>query len=144
MGRAIVREPVAFLMDEPLSNLDAKLRVGMRAELARLHERFGRTTVYADSALPAIEVQVEVLEELGSDAHVNFRVDAPRVETEEVRAVSEEEDEALLADERTSLFNARVNPATTARVGERLALTVDTRTLHFFDPGTGESLSRAA
>src|ERR687887_425360 len=46
MGRAIVREPVAFLMDEPLSNLDAKLRVGMRAELARLHERLGRTTVY--------------------------------------------------------------------------------------------------
>jgi ABC-type sugar transport system ATPase subunit len=37
MGRAIVREPAAFLMDEPLSNLDAKLRVGMRAELARLH-----------------------------------------------------------------------------------------------------------
>ena len=46
MGRAIVREPAAFLMDEPLSNLDAKLRVGMRAELARLHERLGVTTVY--------------------------------------------------------------------------------------------------
>jgi multiple sugar transport system ATP-binding protein len=46
MGRAIVREPKAFLMDEPLSNLDAKLRVSMRAELARLHERLGRTTVY--------------------------------------------------------------------------------------------------
>jgi multiple sugar transport system ATP-binding protein len=46
MGRAIVREPKAFLMDEPLSNLDAKLRVTMRAELARLHERLGVTTVY--------------------------------------------------------------------------------------------------
>jgi multiple sugar transport system ATP-binding protein len=46
MGRAIVREPAAFLMDEPLSNLDAKLRVGMRAELSRLHERLGVTTVY--------------------------------------------------------------------------------------------------
>jgi multiple sugar transport system ATP-binding protein len=46
MGRAIVREPKAFLMDEPLSNLDAKLRVSMRAELARLHERLGVTTVY--------------------------------------------------------------------------------------------------
>jgi multiple sugar transport system ATP-binding protein len=238
MGRAIVREPVAFLMDEPLSNLDAKLRVGMRAELARLHERLGRTTVYVthdqieamtlgqrvavmrdgrvqqvdvpqvlyaeprnlfvaafigspsmnlvhatlegdtvefagyrlqlarrapargpvilgirpeafeDAAFgdsgPTIEVQVEVLEELGSDAHVIFRVDAPRVETEEVRAVSEEEHEALLADERTSLFNARVNPATKARVGDRLALTVDTRTFNFFDPETGESLSGAA
>jgi multiple sugar transport system ATP-binding protein len=46
MGRAIVREPQAYLMDEPLSNLDAKLRVGMRGELARLHERLGVTTVY--------------------------------------------------------------------------------------------------
>jgi multiple sugar transport system ATP-binding protein len=46
MGRAIVREPQAFLMDEPLSNLDAKLRVGMRASLAQLHERLHVTTVY--------------------------------------------------------------------------------------------------
>ena len=46
MGRAIVREPAAFLMDEPLSNLDAKLRVQMRAELERLHNRLGTTTVY--------------------------------------------------------------------------------------------------
>ena len=42
----MVREPQAYLMDEPLSNLDAKLRVGMRAELARLHDRLGVTTVY--------------------------------------------------------------------------------------------------
>jgi multiple sugar transport system ATP-binding protein len=46
MGRAIVREPQAFLMDEPLSNLDAKLRVSMRAALNQLHERLGITTVY--------------------------------------------------------------------------------------------------
>jgi multiple sugar transport system ATP-binding protein len=46
MGRAIVREPSAFLMDEPLSNLDAKLRVQMRTELGRLHLRLGTTTVY--------------------------------------------------------------------------------------------------
>ena len=46
MGRAIVREPQAFLMDEPLSNLDAKLRVGMRTSLAELHERLHVTTVY--------------------------------------------------------------------------------------------------
>jgi multiple sugar transport system ATP-binding protein len=46
MGRAIVREPKAFLMDEPLSNLDAKLRVSMRAELRALHERLGTTTLY--------------------------------------------------------------------------------------------------
>src|SRR5579862_943576 len=46
MGRAIVREPSAFLMDEPLSNLDAKLRVQMRAELARLQSDLGVTTIY--------------------------------------------------------------------------------------------------
>ena len=46
MGRAMVREPVAFLMDEPLSNLDAKLRVQMRGQFAKLHERLRTTTVY--------------------------------------------------------------------------------------------------
>jgi len=46
MGRAIVRSPKAFLMDEPLSNLDAKLRVQMRAEIARLQSRLGTTTIY--------------------------------------------------------------------------------------------------
>jgi multiple sugar transport system ATP-binding protein len=46
MGRAIVRDPKAFLMDEPLSNLDAKLRVQMRSEIARLQNRLGTTTVY--------------------------------------------------------------------------------------------------
>jgi multiple sugar transport system ATP-binding protein len=46
MGRAIVREPKAFLMDEPLSNLDAKLRVQMRAEVARIQRRLGVATIY--------------------------------------------------------------------------------------------------
>jgi multiple sugar transport system ATP-binding protein len=46
MGRAIVRRPIVFLMDEPLSNLDAKLRVRVRADLARLHGQLGVTTVY--------------------------------------------------------------------------------------------------
>ncbi|MGH9032188.1 MAG: ABC transporter ATP-binding protein [Acidimicrobiia bacterium] len=46
MGRAIVREPEAFLMDEPLSNLDAKLRVQMRAEIARIQRDLGTTTIY--------------------------------------------------------------------------------------------------
>ena len=46
LGRAIVREPAVFLMDEPLSNLDAKLRVQTRAEIARLHQRLGTTIVY--------------------------------------------------------------------------------------------------
>ena len=46
LGRAIVRHPQVFLFDEPLSNLDAKLRVQMRAELKRLHERLETTTIY--------------------------------------------------------------------------------------------------
>ena len=46
IGRCIVREPAVFLFDEPLSNLDAKLRGHMRTELAMLHERLGKTTIY--------------------------------------------------------------------------------------------------
>ncbi|MCK4862230.1 MAG: sn-glycerol-3-phosphate ABC transporter ATP-binding protein UgpC [Rhodobacteraceae bacterium] len=46
MGRAIVRDPIAFLFDEPLSNLDAKLRVKMRSEIKKLHKRLGKTMVY--------------------------------------------------------------------------------------------------
>jgi multiple sugar transport system ATP-binding protein len=46
LGRAIVRDPVVFLFDEPLSNLDAKLRIQMRTELNKLHERVGKTSVY--------------------------------------------------------------------------------------------------
>ena len=46
LGRAIVREPKVFLMDEPLSNLDAKLRVQMRAEIGKLHKRLGTTVIY--------------------------------------------------------------------------------------------------
>jgi multiple sugar transport system ATP-binding protein len=241
MGRAMVREPAAYLMDEPLSNLDAKLRVGMRAELARLHERLGTTTVYvthdqveamtlgqrvavmrdgqieqvdepqalyrsptnlyvaafigspsmnlveavvsdgsvqfggheirlpsgrrppvadgekvvvgirpesledeayADRGLPRIEVTVAVLEEIGSDAHVIFEVDAPRVDTEQLGVV--EDHERLVTGTETSLFNARVDPRTAARVGERLRLAVNPESLYFFDRASGENLLAAA
>ena len=46
LGRALVREPVAFLLDEPLSNLDAKLRASMRTELIKLHRQLGRTMIH--------------------------------------------------------------------------------------------------
>ena len=212
MGRAIVREPQSFLMDEPLSNLDAKLRVGMRASLAQLHAKLGITTVYvthdqteamtlgtrvavmrdgkivqvaepqvlytspvdlfvaafigspamnlveasiegdevalrrargrarrrpppggrrrrtvvgvrpeafedaqfAAPELPRLDVEVEVVEELGADTHVFFRVDAPRVTAESGR--EEDDDATLLAEERT-LFTARVDPRTRIRAG---------------------------
>jgi multiple sugar transport system ATP-binding protein len=232
MGRAIVREPRAFLMDEPLSNLDAKLRVGMRAQLAALHGRLATTTIYvthdqieamtlgqrvavmrdgriqqvdtpqalyarpanlfvaafigspamnlveaeisgaqlrfggytiplagaggpsggrviaglrpevfedgafADASLPRIDVDVEVVEELGADTHVLFSVAAPRVEGSDVRAAAGEDDAAVTAVEG-SLFTARVDPGTAARPGAPLRLAVDPRRFHYFDPKTG-------
>jgi multiple sugar transport system ATP-binding protein len=239
MGRAIVRQPEAFLMDEPLSNLDAKLRVAMRASLAQLHQQLGVTTVYvthdqveamtlgqrvavmregrilqvdtpqtlyeqpldlfvagfigspamnlveatvADSEvafgqlrlpldpsrrpasfdsgrvilgirpetfedatfaaaeLPTIDVEVVVLEELGSDAHVFFRVDATRIAAE---TMGEDDDTTVdLVTDRGSLLNARVDPRTPARVGGTLRLAVDPSRFHFFDPDTGSSLLR--
>jgi multiple sugar transport system ATP-binding protein len=240
MGRAIVREPAAFLMDEPLSNLDAKLRVDMRASLARLHERLRVTTVYvthdqveamtlgqrvavmrdgriqqvdtpqqlylhptnlfvaafigspsmnlveatiagdavefggfslplhagrrprngaervilgirpesfedvafADASLPQVEVGVTVLEELGSDAHVIFTLDAPPVEAEELRAAQDDEEVGLIAEDR-AVWNARVDSKTAARTGGTIRLAVDTSQLYFFDAGTGESLTGA-
>jgi multiple sugar transport system ATP-binding protein len=230
MGRAIVRQPQAFLLDEPLSNLDAKLRVGMRASLAQLHQRLGVTTVYVthdqteamtlgqrvavmrdgrilqcdrpqqlyakpnnlfiaafigspamnlveatyeDGAvrfgqhrvplaaapatgrfvlgirpesfedatfapgLPTIEVDVAVVEELGSDAHVFFQVDAPPITAEVLESAS---DGALLPSNQ-ALFTARVDARTAARVGERLRLAVDPARFHFFDPATGERVT---
>jgi multiple sugar transport system ATP-binding protein len=234
MGRAIVREPKAFLMDEPLSNLDAKLRVSMRAQLASLHARLGTTTIYvthdqveamtlgqrvavmrdgrilqvdtpqalygrpanlyvaafigspamnlveaeladgtvelagfrfpvsqpgsgrvvvgirpeafedaafADPLLPRIEVAVEVVEDLGPDTHVIFPVDAPPVDTTEVREAAGDAD-ALLPDGR-SLFTARVSPETSARVGTTMRLAVDPSKFHFFDRETGVRLEHA-
>jgi multiple sugar transport system ATP-binding protein len=239
MGRAIVREPAAFLMDEPLSNLDAKLRVGMRTSLQQLHGRLGTTTVYvthdqveamtlgqrvavmrdgrvqqvdipqrlyeepsnlfvaafigspamnlvratledesvvagslripldrsrrpqsgerdvvvgirpeafedaafAGGSLPTLDVRVEVLEELGADAYVFFEIDATPVLVEDAASIDEDDDSAtLLAASGRSLFAARVDPRTAARVGSQLQLAVDPGRLYFFSPESGESL----
>jgi multiple sugar transport system ATP-binding protein len=241
MGRAIAREPQAFLMDEPLSNLDAKLRVGMRASLAQLHARLGTTTVYvthdqveamtlgqrvavmrngrmlqvdrpqrlyeqprdlfvaafigspamnlveatldgdgvsfgqfavpldprcrpaapagsrvvlgirpecfedaelALAGLPTIEAHVEVAEELGSDAHLLFPVDAPPM-TAEVLEAAESDQTGLLAT-TTALFTARVDARTSARPGAAVRLAVDPARFHFFDPESGASLPAQA
>ncbi len=228
MGRAIVRQPQAFLLDEPLSNLDAKLRVGMRASLAQLHQRLGVTTVYVthdqteamtlgqrvavmrdgrilqcdspqelyarpsdlfiaafigspamnlveafpgrdtlrfgqftlpvsrlplhervvlgirpevfrvgDGALPTIEVRVEVVEDLGSETHLFFHVDAPPITAEVLESAS---DEGFLNADR-SLFTARVDAGTPIRVGETVTLGVDVERFHYFDAGTGARLA---
>jgi multiple sugar transport system ATP-binding protein len=240
MGRAIVREPKAFLMDEPLSNLDAKLRVSMRAQLSALHRRLGTTTIYvthdqveamtlgqrvavmregnilqvdtpqvlynrpaglyvaafigspamnlveadladdavafggfripvpggampagapsrlivgirpeafedaafADPSLPQLDVVIDVVEDLGSDTHVIFSVDAPKVDVSEVREAAGDDDALLPADRET--FTARVDPQTSARPGKPLRLAVDPARFHFFDPATGARLEHAA
>jgi multiple sugar transport system ATP-binding protein len=232
MGRAIVREPKAFLMDEPLSNLDAKLRVGMRASLAQLHARLGVTTVYVTHdqteamtlgqrvavinegkvlqcdtpqrlydrpanvfvaafigtppmnlveasiegdqiafgdfrlplhptrrpkgapakvilgirpeafeeafapELPTLTVIPSVVEELGSEAHVFFPVEAEPVISE----VLEKDEETTLLPESKALFAARIDPGTPAVVGRPLELAVNPARLHFFDAETGLSL----
>jgi multiple sugar transport system ATP-binding protein len=239
MGRAIVREPAAFLMDEPLSNLDAKLRVGMRAELARLHERLGVTTVYvthdqveamtlgqrvavmrngqlqqvdtpqglyhdpanlfvaafmgspsmnlvdaevvdgqlqfaglrvplggrrvprpgpiilgirpqefedaavADPTLPTIEVEPILVEDLGSELHVIFPVDAPPVDTDAVRDTVDDEDAeaVLIADERRARFTAVLGNTSRVRAGTTIRLAVDTDRFRYFDPKTGEAVT---
>jgi multiple sugar transport system ATP-binding protein len=242
MGRAIIREPAAFLMDEPLSNLDAKLRVGMRTSLQRMHARLRTTTVFvthdqveamtlgdrvavmsdghilqldvpqrlyespanlfvaafigsppmnlveaslggdgvslagytipldrdrqpraasagravlgirpeafedaefARPGLPQIEVRVDVVEELGSDAYVFFDLDAPRVTVDEAAEV-EDDETTLIADNR-SLYSARVDPRSKAAPGQTIRLAVDPSRLYFFSPETGASLlDRAA
>jgi len=245
IGRAMVREPKAFLMDEPLSNLDAKLRVHMRAELQRLHERLGTTTVYVthdqveamtlgnrvavmrdgilqqvdtpqnlyrhpanlfvaafigsppmnlveaqvrgdlvafagfeiplqpgaladhdgrtvilgirpsdiedhdlrrEDDLPTIEVEVNVTEELGSEVNVIFRIDAPPVATEELRAASDEQGEEILliAEEHPKcVFCARVDARTTCTPGATVRLTLDPARFHYFDPDTGLAIEPA-
>jgi multiple sugar transport system ATP-binding protein len=92
--------------------------------------------VFAAKHLPRIEVTIDVLEELGSDSHVFFRVAAPRVTIE---SRNSSDDETILA-ESESRFTARVNPATKGSVGGALELVVDPAGFHFFDVETGESL----
>ena len=82
MGRAIVREPAAFLFDEPLSNLDAKLRVQMRSELGELHTRLQTTTLYVThDQVEAMTMgdRVAVLKAIsGKEIPNSAQVDTPR------------------------------------------------------------------
>jgi multiple sugar transport system ATP-binding protein len=93
---------------------------------------------FAPPDLPTIDVTVVVLEELGSDAHVFFRVEATRVAVETLDG--EEDDGVDLVTDHGSLLNARVDPRTTARLGSSMRLTVDPARFHFFDPESGASL----
>ena len=93
---------------------------------------------FASSALPTFDAEVVVLEELGSDAHVFFRVEATRVAVETLDGGDDEG--ADLVVERGSLLNARLDPRTSARVGSSVQLAVDPARFHFFDPESGATL----
>jgi multiple sugar transport system ATP-binding protein len=99
---------------------------------------------FAERSLPRLDAQVSVLEELGSDAHVIFPVDAPRVSAEDLDAAADEPMEGLMADDLRSLFNARVDTRTSATTGRPLTLAVDPAQFHFFDPETGTTLRAEA
>jgi multiple sugar transport system ATP-binding protein len=116
LGRAIVREPKAFLMDEPLSNLDAKLRVQMRAEIAKLHQRIGTTTIYVthdqveamtmgsriailrDGVLQQIDTPRRIYDH-PANAFVAGFIGSPPMNLTLVRAVQEGESMVLVRDD---------------------------------------------
>jgi multiple sugar transport system ATP-binding protein len=124
----------------PLHPLRRPARPHSRVVLGIRPEAFGNAALARSDAFPKLDVSVEVVEELGSDSHVFFQVDAPPITSETLEAT---DDRATLLAEETALFNARVPPGTPARVGEALSLTVDPGRFHFFDPSTGESLLAA-
>jgi multiple sugar transport system ATP-binding protein len=107
---------------------------------------FEDATLGRDPQLPTIDVDVDVVEELGTEVHLIFGVAAPPLQSEHVTAALDEVDEdaqLLVHDDpgQRSSFTARVDPSTKARPGEQIRLTVDNRAFHFFDADTGEALA---
>ena len=247
MGRAIVRSPQAFLMDEPLSNLDAKLRVQMRAELGELHSQLETTTLYVthdqveamtmgdrvavirkgvlqqidtpreiylypknifvagfigspamnfvyatidasgkktkltfgDSNIVSsnapkslsdfngkeivlgirpeafedsvyandkefteqININVSLLEQLGSDTYIHFYKDIPPVQTKAIEEILADEGEDISALGTETKFIARINPNATIEEGQNINLSIDPSKLHYFDPETGLAIT---
>jgi multiple sugar transport system ATP-binding protein len=113
---------------------DGRYVIGLRPEAFE-------DAAFADSALPRIDVRVQVVEDLGADAHVIFPVDESPVDVSEVREAAGD-DVLLPAD--GALFTARVDAQTSARVGQQLSLAVDATRIHFFDPASGLRLDGAA
>ena len=246
MGRAIVRDPKAFLMDEPLSNLDAKLRVQMRTEVSRLQNELGTTTVYVthdqteamtlgdrvavmragllqqvgapgelyadptnlfvagfigspamnfmparlengtaklpfgDVRLPGelasrlgggreviagvrpesfedvtlvgdarerghtFNAKIDIVESMGSELFAYFKIEAEAVHSKDLEELAAD----IGADEVPSSGEgqvvARLDPTSRVAEGEQAELWVDSTKLHFFDPQSGESLTRTS
>ena len=119
---------------QPVGAPDGRVVVGIRPEAFEDAE-------FATGDLPRLDVRVEVVEELGSDAFVFFALDTSPIVVEEAQDDPEEET-SLLADTASTFFTARVDPRTRARVGEITHLVIDPSRLYFFSPDTGESLLR--
>ena len=118
----------------PKDAADGRVIVGIRPEAFEDAE-------FAPPGLPQIETQVEVLEELGSDAYVFFDVGGGALVVEDAMTDNPEDEAQLLAADRDrTFFTARVDPRTTARRGDRITLAVEPSRLYFFAPGSGESL----
>jgi len=247
MGRAIVRQPQAFLMDEPLSNLDAKLRVQMRAELGQLHSQLQTTTLYVthdqveamtmgdrvavirkgilqqidtpreiylypknifvagfigspsmnfvyakvknttkgvnlifgDDKLSSknppnalkkfdgkeivigirpeafedsvyankkefseeLNINVSLLEQLGSDTYIHFYKDIKPVQTDAIEEILADEGEDISVLGTQTKFIARINPNATIAEGQNINLAIDPTKIHYFDPETGLSIT---
>jgi multiple sugar transport system ATP-binding protein len=100
---------------------------------------------YAEAGLPQLDVDVEVVEELGSDAYLFFEVDAAPVVVEGARSDENEESTTLFAADRDrSIFSARVDPRTAARAGGKATVAIDPSRFYFFSPETGENLVHPA
>jgi multiple sugar transport system ATP-binding protein len=244
MGRAIVRDPKAFLMDEPLSNLDAKLRVQMRTEVSRIQQRLGTTTVYVthdqteamtlgdrvavmrggalqqvgtprelytnpvnlfvagfigspamnfvpgrvdgrtlqmplgkvtldkpltggdggsgprevivgirpedfeDAAVAAerghtgatFEVEIDVLESMGSESFAYFKVEAEQVGSEELAELAADSGRSEVPGGEAGQVVARIDAASNIRQGRKARIWFDAKKLHLFDPATGAAL----
>ena len=247
MGRAIVRNPQAFLMDEPLSNLDAKLRVQMRAELGQLHSQLKTTTLYVthdqveamtmgdrvavirkgklqqidtpreiylypknifvagfigspsmnfvyattqvtkngteitfgDSKVVSknapeslkefegkeivlgirpeafedavyantseytekINIDITLLEQLGSDTYIHFYKDIKPVQTKAIEEILADEGEDISLLGTQTKFIARINPNSSVKEGQSIDLSIDAKKLHYFDPETGLAIT---
>jgi multiple sugar transport system ATP-binding protein len=113
---------------------DGNVTLGIRPEAFE-------DAAFAAGGLPQIEVKVEVMEELGSDAFVYFPIEAEAIVIEDALSDESDDETTLLAAERNrTLFVARVDPRTAARPGGTIRLAIDPSRLYFFAPDTGETL----
>jgi multiple sugar transport system ATP-binding protein len=137
MGRAIVRDPKAFLMDEPLSNLDAKLRTQMRTELARIQGDLGTTTVY---------VTHDQIEAMGAEYYAYLDLpehDAVRDLAGMNGATAADADVDPVARHDAGQLVARLPLDSEVRERAPITLRFDPGRVHVFDPRSGRRLTDA-